>query len=70
MGALTFDPSPPLEEDEHVEYTATDNQAELMQCGHLTFPKLKRLAANGEIPKQVVKVKTPKSARCIYGAMT
>ena len=74
IGTLTFDPSPPLEEDEHIDYTATDDQAELMRwhyrLGHLTFAKLKQLAINGEIPKRLVKVKNPKCAGCIYGAMT
>ena len=74
LGALTFDPSPPLEEDEHIDYSAADDASELMRwhyrLGHLTFAKLKQLATNGEIPKRVVKVKTPKCAGCIYGAMT
>ncbi len=30
-GALSFDPSPPLEEDEEFQLTATNNQAKLMQ---------------------------------------
>jgi hypothetical protein len=59
MNALTFDPTPPLEEDEEFYLTATDNQAKLMQwhyrLGHLSFPKLKLLAKNGEIPCQLAK---------------
>ncbi len=37
---------------------------------HLTFPKLKQLALNGEIPKKLAKVTPPKCAGCIFGAMT
>jgi hypothetical protein len=73
-GPLSFDPSPPQEEGESVHLTATNNQAELMQwhyrLGHLTFPKLKQLALNGEIPKKLVKVMPPKCTGCIFGAMT
>jgi hypothetical protein len=38
--------------------------------GHLTFPKLKQLALNGEIPKKLAKVTPPKCTGCIFGAMT
>ncbi len=54
MNALTIDPTPPPEEDEEFHLVAADDQAELMQwhyrLGHLSFPKLKTLAKNGEIP--------------------
>jgi hypothetical protein len=54
MGALTFNPSPPLEEDKEFQLTAADNQAGPMRwhyrLGHLSFAKLKLLARNGEIP--------------------
>jgi hypothetical protein len=54
MQALTFDPTPPPEEDEEFYLAAADDQAELMRwhyrLGHLSFPKLKLLATNGEIP--------------------
>ena len=53
---------------------ASDNQAELMRwhycLGHLPFSKLKQLAINGEIPKKLAKVASPKCAGCLFGAMT
>ena len=74
IGALTFDPSPQLEDDEQDKLVATDDQAELMRwhycLGHLSFAKLKQLASNGEISKRFAKVKPPKCAGCIFGAMT
>jgi hypothetical protein len=55
MHALTFDPTPPPEEDEEFHLAAANDQAELMRwhyrLGHLSFPKLKLLATNGEIPR-------------------
>jgi hypothetical protein len=73
-GALTFDPSPPLKEDEEFQLTAANNQAELMQwhyrLGHLSFPKLKVLAKNGKIPRRLAKVPLPKCAGCLFRAMT
>ena len=55
VGALTFNPSSPSNGSEEIEYTATDDQAELMRwhyrLGHLTFQNLMQLAVNGEIPK-------------------
>ena len=72
--ALTFDPSPPLEEEEEVSFAAADDQAELMRwhycLGHLPFAKLKMLAKNGEIPRRLAKVPPPKCAGCLFGAMT
>jgi hypothetical protein len=38
--------------------------------GHLSFPKLKQLALNGEIPKKLPKIMPPKRAGCLFGAMT
>ncbi len=74
QGPLTFDPLPPLDEDEDAPLAAANDQAELMQwhfrLGHLPFPKLKQLACNGEIPKKLVKLTTPKCAGCLFGAMT
>ncbi len=73
-GPLTFNHSPPQEEGEDFHLATNDNQAELMQwhyrLGHLTFPKLKQLALNGEIPKKLAKVTPPRCAGCIFGAMT
>ncbi len=40
------------------------------RLGHLPFVKLKQLAHNGEIPKKLAKVKPPKCAGCLFGAMT
>jgi hypothetical protein len=52
--ALTFDPSPPLEEEDEYSVAAPDDEAELMHwhyhLGHVPFSKLKRLATNGKIP--------------------
>jgi hypothetical protein len=74
MKALTFDPTPPLEEDEEFYLAAADDQAKLMQwhyrLGHLSFPKLKLLAKNGEIPCRLAKIPSPKCAGCLFGAMT
>jgi hypothetical protein len=73
-GPLIFDPSPPIAADEDVPLAAADDQAELMQwyyhLGHLSFQKLKQLALNGEIPKKLSKLKPPKCAGCLFGAMT
>ncbi len=73
-GPLTFDPSPPLDEDEDAPLAAANNQAELIWwhywLGHLPFPKLKQLACNGEIPKKLAKLTAPKCAGCLFGAMT
>ena len=71
---LTFNPSPPQEEGEDTQLATTDKQTELMhwhyRLGHLPFIKLKQLALNGEIPKKLAKVKLPKCAGCLFGAMT
>ncbi len=40
------------------------------RLGHLPFSKLKQLALNGEIPKMLAKVKPPKCAGCLFGAIT
>ncbi len=73
-GPLIFDPSPPIAEDEDVPLAAADDQAELMRWhyrqGHLSFQKLKQLALNGKIPKKLSKLKPPKCAGCLFGAMT
>jgi hypothetical protein len=54
-GTLTFNPSPPLKEDEEFQLATTNNQAKLMRwhyrLGHPSFAKLKMLARNGEIPR-------------------
>jgi hypothetical protein len=64
MNALMFNPTLPLEEDEEFHFAAADDQAELMQwhyrLGHLSFPKLKLLAKNGEIPCRLAKNPTSK----------
>jgi hypothetical protein len=73
-GTITFDPSPPLKEDKEFQLVAANNQAKLMQwhyrLGHLSIPKLKVLAKNGEIPCRLAKVPLPKCAGCLFGAMT
>jgi hypothetical protein len=71
---LTFDPLPHQEEGEDTQLAAADDQTELMRwhyhLGHLPFSKLKQLALNREIPKNLAKVKLPKCAGCLFGAMT
>jgi hypothetical protein len=71
---LTFDPSPPQEEGEDTRLAAANDQTKLMhwhyRLGHLPFVKLKQLALNGEISKKLTKVKPPKYAGCLFGAMT
>jgi hypothetical protein len=73
-GPLTFDPSPPQEEGEDTQLAAANNQTKLMcwhyHLGHLPFVKLRQLTLNGEIPKKLAKVKPPKCAGCLFGAMT
>ena len=72
-GPLTFDPTLPQEEEEDTQLTAVNNQTELL-CWHypsnLPFAKLNHLALNGEIPKKLAKVKPPKCADSLFGAMT
>jgi hypothetical protein len=74
QGPLTFDPLPLTEETKAIQLVATNNQAKLMHwhycLGHLSFPKLKQLALNGEIPKKLAKVLPPKCAGCLFGMMT
>ncbi len=74
QGPLTFDPSPPTEEAKDIQLAAANNQAKLMQwhyhLGHMSFPKLKQLALNGEIPKKLAKVLPPKCTGCLFDAMT
>jgi hypothetical protein len=73
-GPLTFDPLPSQEEGEDTQLVAADDQTKLMRwhyrLGHSPFVKLKVLALNGEIPKKLAKVKPPKCAGCLFGAMT
>jgi hypothetical protein len=74
MNALTFDPTLPLKEDKEFYLAAANNQAKLMRwhyrLGHLSLPKLKLLAKNGEIPRRLAKIPPPKCAGCLFGAMT
>ncbi len=73
MGPLTFDVNPKLKEDKYLYLAHVDDQAKLMRwhycLGHLAFSKLKHLPLNGEIPQQLVKVKPPACAGCLFGAM-
>jgi hypothetical protein len=73
-GPLIFDPSPPIAADEDVPLAAAIDQAELMQwhccLGHLSFQKLRQITLNGEIPKKLSKLKPPKCADCLFGAMS
>jgi hypothetical protein len=74
QGPLTFDPSPPLDDNDQVDLIAADEQSELMRLhhclGHLSFAKIKALALAGKIPKKLAKVKPPVCAGCLYSAMT
>jgi hypothetical protein len=73
-GPHTFDPSPPLDDNDQVDLIAADEQSELMRwhhcLGHLSFAKIKALALAGKIPKKLAKVKPPVCAGCLYAAMT
>ncbi len=73
-GPLTFNPLPSQEEIEDTQLATANDQTELMRWhyrfGHLPFVKLKQLALNREIPKKLAKVKPPKCAGCLFGAMT
>ena len=40
------------------------------RLSHLSFPKLKKLAILGKIPKRLAKVKPPVRAGCLFGAIT
>jgi hypothetical protein len=72
--ALTFNPFPPLKEEDEYSIAAPDDQAELMcwhYClGHVPFFKLKRLETNGKIPQRLASVCPPCCAGCLFGAMT
>ena len=71
---LSYDPSPPLTEDDKYCVSAPNDQAELMRwhyrLGHESFARLKYLAINGEIPSRLARVRPPRCAGCLYGAMT
>ena len=73
-GPLTFDPRPPESKREDTTLAAANMQAELMRwhyrLGHLSFSKLKQLAINGEIFKNLLSVPAPKCAGCLFGVMT
>ena len=53
---------------------AESDQGELMRwhcrLGHLSFRKLKILAALGILPRRLLNAKTPKCATCVYSSMT
>ena len=77
-GILTFSPRPDRFDDERElnndAISASNDQAELLRwhcrLGHLPFPQLVSLAENGEIPKRLAKVQTPRCAGCLFGKMT
>ncbi len=72
--APTFDPSPPLEEENKYSAAAPGDKAELMHCHyrlrHMPFSKLKRFVTNGAIPQRLTSVCPPCCAGCLFGAMT
>jgi hypothetical protein len=61
--ALTFNPSPPLKEEDEYSVTAPNDQAKLMRwhypLGHVPFSKLKRIATNGKIPQSLASIRPP-----------
>ncbi len=69
--ALTFDPSPPLEEHKEYSLLAPNDKAELMQwhyhIGHASFTKLRLLALNGEISKKLAKIRPLRCTGCFLG---
>ena len=62
----------PTEELDHV--TATSDYAELLRwhyrLGHMSFARIKLLAALGILPRRLMLVRTPKCAGCLFGSMT
>ena len=60
--------------DDQETLSATDDLAELLRwhyrLGHLSFKRIRLLAALGILPRRLLRVKTPKCAGCLYGAMT
>ena len=77
VGILTFSPLPLDDDEAEIEndsISASDDQAELLRwhcrLNHLPFSQLLNLAENGEIPKRLAKVKTPRCAGCLFGKMT
>ena len=71
--SLRFDPSPPLTKDDEYCVFAPEDQAELMRwhyrLGHESLVRIKSLAVNGEIPSRLARVRPPRCAGCLYGAM-
>jgi hypothetical protein len=66
-GPLTFDPSPPLDDNDQVDLIAADKQSKLMRwhhcLGHLSFAKIKALALAGKIPKKLAKSQATRLCR-------
>jgi hypothetical protein len=71
---LRYDPSPPLTKEDEYCVAVPNNQAEFMpwhyRLGHEPFARLKSLAENGKIPKLLARIRPPRCAGCLYGAMT
>jgi hypothetical protein len=61
-------------DDDDKPLTADTPQAELLRwhyrLGHIPFARLRILALLVTIPRQLIHVKSPKCAGCLYGAMT
>ncbi len=74
QSALTFNPSPSLEEAKEFSIKAPDNQAELMHwyycLGHLVFKKIQQPACHGKNPMRLANVHALRCASCLFGAMT
>jgi hypothetical protein len=64
--------APAIVEDE--EDGIADPQAELLhwhhKLGHVSFHKLRRMAAHGDIPKRLVTCKIPLCMACLFGKAT
>jgi len=67
-------PQPTVIEDDEAQVSATTDLAELIRwhyrLGHLSYNKIKLLALLGIIPRRLARIKPPKCAGCIFGAMT
>lgn len=61
-------------ENDDVEVPSDDGSTELMawhyRLGHLSFKKIKSMAARGDLPGHLARLETPKCAACLYGKMT
>eukprot|EP00957_Ditylum_brightwellii_P047595 3615627-Ditylum_brightwellii.AAC.1 len=63
-----------IPDEEEEAHAAKDDQTELLQwhycLGHLSFTKLQLLSTVGILPRHLSRIRPPKCARYLYGAMT